>query len=51
MDLTALNTTEGLTSVNGSGSTTIVYQRQIVEVPVEVPVKYNVTKSIITSNL
>ena len=36
--LTALNTTGGLTSMNGSGSTTIVYQRQIVEkvIPVSV---------------
>ena len=37
--ITALNSTDGLTSVNGSGSTTIVYQRQIVEVPVATPVK------------
>ena len=36
--LTALNTTGGLTSINGSGSTTVVYQRQIVEkvIPVSV---------------
>ena len=36
--LTALNKTDGLTSMNGSGSTTIVYQRQIVEkvIPVSV---------------
>ena len=36
--LTALNTTDGLTSINGSGSTTVVYQRQIVEkvIPVSV---------------
>ena len=37
--LNALNTTEGLTSVNGSGSNTIIVQRQIVEVPIKVPVK------------
>ena len=36
--LTALNTTEGLTSINGSGSTTIIRQRQIVEVPIPVTV-------------
>ena len=36
--LTALNTTGGLTSVNGSGSTTIIRQRQIVKVPVPVTV-------------
>ena len=36
--LTALNTTGGLTSVNGSGSTTIIRQRQIVRVPVPVTV-------------
>ena len=36
--LTALNTTGGLTSINGSGNTTVVYQRQIVEkvIPVSV---------------
>ena len=36
--LSALNTTGGLTSINGSGSTTVVYQRQIVEkvIPVSV---------------
>ena len=37
--LNALNTTEGLTSANGSGSNTIIVQRQIVEVPIKVPVK------------
>jgi len=36
--LSALNTTDGLTSANSSGSTTIVYQRQIVEVAVPVQV-------------
>ena len=36
--LSALNTTGGLTSANGSGSTTVVYQRQVVEVPVPVTV-------------
>ena len=36
--LTALNTTGGLTSANGSGSTTIIRQRQIVRVPVPVTV-------------
>ena len=36
--LTALNTTDGLTSINGSGSTTVVYQRQVVEVAVPVTV-------------
>ena len=36
--LTALNTTGGLTSANGSGSTTIIRQRQIVKVPVPVTV-------------
>ena len=36
--LTALNTTDGLTSINGSGSTTIIRQRQIVEVAVPVSV-------------
>ncbi len=36
--LSALNTTGGLTSVNGSGSTTVVYQRQVVELAVPVPV-------------
>lgn len=36
--LNALNTTDGLTSANGSGSTTVVYQRQVVEVAVPVPV-------------
>ena len=36
--LSALNTTGGLTSANGSGSTTVVYQRQIVEVAVPVQV-------------
>ena len=36
--LTALNTTDGLTSINGSGSTTIIRQRQIVEVPIPVTV-------------
>lgn len=37
--LKALNTTEGLTSANGSGSNTIIVQRQIVEVPIKVPIK------------
>ena len=37
--LTALNSTDGLTSMNGSGSTTIVYQRQVVQVPVATPIK------------
>ena len=37
-NLNALNTTDGLTSANGSGSTTVVYQRQVVEVAVPVPV-------------
>ena len=36
--LTALNKTDGLTSMNGSGSTSIVYQRQVVEVAVPVQV-------------
>ena len=36
--LSALNTTCGLTSANGSGSTTVVYQRQVVEVAVPVQV-------------
>ena len=36
--LTALNKTDGLTSANGSGSTTVVYQRQVVEVAVPVQV-------------
>ena len=36
--LQALNTTEGLTSSNGSGSNTIIIQRQIVEVPIKIPV-------------
>ena len=36
--LTALNKTDGLTSANGSGSTTIIRQRQIVEVPIPVTV-------------
>ena len=36
--LSALNTTDGLTSANSSGSTTVVYQRQIVEVAVPVQV-------------
>ena len=36
--LTALNTTDGLTSIDGSGSTTVVYQRQVVEVAVPVTV-------------
>ena len=36
--LTALNTTGGLTSANGSGSTTIIRQRQIVRVPVPITV-------------
>ena len=36
--LTALNSTGGLTSANGSGSTTIIRQRQIVKVPVPVTV-------------
>jgi len=37
-NLNALNTTDGLTTTNGSGSTTVVYQRQVVEVAVPVPV-------------
>ena len=37
--LTALNKTDGLTSMNGSGNTTIVYQRQVVQVPVATPIK------------
>ena len=37
--ITALNSTDGLTSMNGSGSTTIVYQRQVVQVPVATPIK------------
>ena len=37
--LTALNKTDGLTSMNGSGSTTIVYQRQVAQVPVATPIK------------
>ena len=37
--LTALNKTGGLTSMNGSSSTTIVYQRQVVQVPVATPIK------------
>ena len=36
--LTALNSTGGLTSANGSGSTTIIRQRQIVRVPVPITV-------------
>ena len=36
--LKALNTTEGLTNANGSGSNTIIVQRQIVEVPIKIPV-------------
>jgi len=36
--LNALNKTDGLTNANGSGSTTVVYQRQVVEVAVPVPV-------------
>ena len=36
--LTALNSTGGLTSANGSGSTTIIRERQIVKVPVPVTV-------------
>ena len=36
--LSALNTTGGLTSANGSGSTTIIRQRQIVRVPVPITV-------------
>jgi len=36
--LNALNTTDGLTSGNVSGSTTVVYQRQVVEVAVPVQV-------------
>ena len=36
--ITALNSTGGLTSANGSGSTTVVYQRQVVEVAVPVQV-------------
>ena len=37
--LSALNSTDGLTSMNGSGNTTIVYQRQVVQVPVATPIK------------
>ena len=37
--ITALNSTDGLNSINGSGSTTIVYQRQVVQVPVATPIK------------
>ena len=37
--LTALNKTDGLTSMNGSGSTTIGYQRQVVQFPVATPIK------------
>lgn len=37
--ITALNSTDGLTSMNGSGSTTIVYQRQVVQVPIATPIK------------
>ena len=37
--ITALNSTDGLTNMNGSGSTTIVYQRQVVQVPVATPIK------------
>ncbi len=36
--LKALNTTGGLTNANGSGSNTIIVQRQIVEVPIKIPV-------------
>ena len=36
--ISALNSTDGLTSSNGSGSTTVVYQRQVVEVAVPVQV-------------
>ena len=36
--LNALNKTDGLTNANGSGSTTVVYQRQVVEVAVPVQV-------------
>ena len=36
--LNALNTTDGLTSVNGTGSKTIVLQRQIVQTNTVIPV-------------
>ena len=36
--LQALNTTEGLTNENGTGNNTIIVQRQIVEVPIKIPV-------------
>ena len=36
--LKALNTTEGLTNENGTGNNTIIVQRQIVEVPIKIPV-------------
>ena len=49
--LTALNKTDGLTSMNGSGSTTIVYQRQVVQVQLQHQLKYNGTESISTSDI
>ena len=36
--LKALNTTEVLTNENGTGNNTIIVQRQIVEVPIKIPV-------------
>ena len=36
--LTALNTTDGLTSSNGTGSKTIILQRQIVQTNTPIPV-------------
>ena len=36
--LSALNTTDGLTSVNGTGSKTIILQRQIVQTNTPIPV-------------
>ena len=36
--LSALNTTDGLTNENGTGNNTIIVQRQIVEVPIKIPV-------------
>ena len=36
--LKALNTTEGLTNENGTANNTIIVQRQIVEVPIKIPV-------------
>tara|TARA_B100000900_G_scaffold415075_1_gene443690 strand:- start:1117 stop:2268 length:1152 start_codon:yes stop_codon:yes gene_type:complete len=36
--LNALNTTDGLTSINGTGSNTVIIQRQIVQTNVPIPV-------------